>query len=266
MSLLIRLLLLPRALLPLTFLAGLLAGSLCNALVTWTETGKNPFVLLTHCHECGGKRGFFGSLPIVSSLKKCPVCGEKPKKRFILLSVLSPALCALSALQFWGDSPARAVLTMLACLLFLMVAACDREIRQIPNRFLLALVAVGLGLFILDRSDSLSMIDRILGGALGFALFLAVSLLASKLSKREALGGGDVKLAGAAGLVLGWEKLVYGVLIAAIALTVWMLLLRIRRGRDRTREYPFAPFLTVGFIAVLLFGEPIISLYLGLFR
>ena len=66
------------------------------------------------------------------------------------------------------------------------------------------------------------------------------------------------------GLLLGWERLLLGLLIATIPAAIIMALLS--RGKEgEEREFPFAPFLVIGFGISMLFGSGIIGWYLSLF-
>ena len=82
--------------------------------------------------------------------------------------------------------------------------------------------------------------------------------------KREGLGFGDVKFAAAAGLLLGWQRMLFAMLIASVSASIILVIIRRVRGDEQDREYPFGPFISVGIAAALLFGAPVINWYLGL--
>ena len=108
-------------------------------------------------------------------------------------------------------------------------------------------------------------LSHIIGGVVGFGVFFLISWGFEKLCGREGLGGGDVKLAGVVGLLLGWERLLLGLLLSTIPASVILLILT--RGKEgEEREFPFAPFLVLGFGISMLFGTQIIEWYLSLFR
>ena len=106
-------------------------------------------------------------------------------------------------------------------------------------------------------------ISHVIGGVSGFLVFFLISFLFEKIAGKEGLGGGDVKLAGVVGLLLGWERLLLGLLIACIPAAIIMLILsRGKEGEDR--QFPFGPFLVVGFGVSMFFGASIIDMYLSL--
>jgi len=100
--------------------------------------------------------------------------------------------------------------------------------------------------------------------AAGFVSFFLFGAIGKKIWKNDALGGGDVKLAAVLGLLLGWEKLLLAVLIASLIASVVLIIVRRVRGDGKNTEYPFGPFLVLGMTVALLFGNRIISWYVGI--
>ena len=78
------------------------------------------------------------------------------------------------------------------------------------------------------------------------------------------MGFGDVKLAAAAGFMLGWQKLIFAMLIASVVGSVVLIVLNLIRKDDKRAEYPFGPFISAGIILALFFGSHVINWYLGL--
>ena len=97
----------------------------------------------------------------------------------------------------------------------------------------------------------------------GFGVFYLIGWSFEKLCKKEGLGGGDIKLAGTVGLLLGWEKLLLSLLVATIPAAIIMLIAK-KRNENESKPYPFAPFLVSGFTVAMFFGEQIITWYLAL--
>jgi prepilin signal peptidase PulO-like enzyme (type II secretory pathway) len=98
------------------------------------------------------------------------------------------------------------------------------------------------------------------GLAFGFILFLLFYLFFPK-----GIGFGDVKLAGAIGLFLGFKLTILAILLSFFSGAIVGLLL-IALGKKTMKDpIPFGPFLALGAIASLFFGEYIIDWYMGLF-
>ena len=95
-------------------------------------------------------------------------------------------------------------------------------------------------------------------GAFGVSLFaLACSLAISFFRGGESLGAGDVKLLFPIGLFAGFEGGIVALGVACVA-SILYCLARFVAGRP-ARDFPFAPFLTIGFLVV----SGIVPLFLG---
>ena len=106
--------------------------------------------------------------------------------------------------------------------------------------------------------------SQLIGGIAGFVVFFLISWAFEIFYHKEGLGGGDVKLAGVVGLLLGWERLLLGLLIATIPAAIILSILS--RGKEgEGREFPFAPFLVLGFGTAMFLGTQIINWYVSLF-
>ena len=85
-----------------------------------------------------------------------------------------------------------------------------------------------------------------LGGATGFLLMLGIALLGELIWKKEALGGGDVKMMAALGLLIGWKGILMALFMGSAAGAVPALLLIAFKKLERGAYLPFGPFLALG--------------------
>ena len=106
--------------------------------------------------------------------------------------------------------------------------------------------------------------EHLIGAAVGGGLFLAVYYGAILCLKREGIGFGDVKLMAAAGLLLGWQRTLFALLVGSVVASAVLVTLRLVRRDEEGREYPFAPFLVLGILVSLFFGAPVIEWYVGI--
>ena len=83
--------------------------------------------------------------------------------------------------------------------------------------------------------------------------------------QKEAMGGGDPKLAAMIGMWLGWENVLLTMLIAAAVGTLVGLVAILFKNSDRQQPIPFGPFLAFGAAISLFFGKTILTTYLGWF-
>lgn len=141
------------------------------------------------------------------------------------------------------------------------ISIIDIKKRIVPDALLVfgALICLLQWLF-----GQAPFLDGVIGAAAGFVLFLLTRLIGSRLTGKEALGWGDVKLVAVAGGYLG----VYRLLVALLLGTLFGALLAIAfiafSKLDRHDELPFAPALCFGIGIATFFGHEIIAWYLGL--
>ena len=256
----------------LTAVVGLCVGSFLNVVVYRLPEHMSLAKPASHCPGCGAPIKWYDNIPVLSYLLlggKCRHCKCRISPRYLLVELLNAVLWLFCYWRFGAASLPYAVLCMAVCSVFICVALIDFSHRIIFDRFQLILLGLGLiALFLSPRTlvmtrDELigNLIEKLIGGVVGYGSFLLIGLLVGKVMKTEALGGGDVKLAGVAGLFLGWQKLILGVMIASVGMIFLIGILRRVRGDERGREYPFAPFLAIGFTASMLAGDLLIELY-----
>ncbi|MBP8994862.1 MAG: prepilin peptidase [Bacteroidales bacterium] len=133
----------------------------------------------------------------------------------------------------------------------------DYKYLIIPNKLIFLLLIIGsIGILLNIKS----LTQYLIGILFGFGLFFLLYLLFPK-----GIGFGDVKLAGAIGLFLGFKLTILAILLAFFSGAIIGLLL-IALGKKTMKDpIPFGPFLVFGAIASLFLGEYIIDWYLNLF-
>jgi leader peptidase (prepilin peptidase) / N-methyltransferase len=132
------------------------------------------------------------------------------------------------------------------------VTVTDLRRRLIPNRVLVAAVAIGMPPLALADAGSLLLHLAAAAAAGGFFLILAVA-------RPGGLGMGDVKLIAAMGLFLG-QAVLGAVLVALLAGSLFGLALVLRHGRVAVKwAIPFGPFLAVGGLVAMLGGVPLLQ-------
>ena len=142
----------------------------------------------------------------------------------------------------------------------LAVFFIDLDHQIIPDEIDLPGVVVGLIL----SHWTIGLIPSLAGIVLGGGCFLILGLVASRILKREALGGGDVKLMAMVGAFLGPMGVLFttflGSLLGAMVGSLWLKF----SGKSRGTPIPFGPFLVLGAYIALFWGQEIFRWYLGL--
>lgn len=129
----------------------------------------------------------------------------------------------------------------------ILLAAIDMRTHRLPNRIVLPgypVALVLLGIAAVARPDLWALGRAVLAGAILFAFYLMLRLL-----QPGGMGGGDVKLAGVVGLMLGfagWDAVAIGLFAGFLGGGLYSVVLLARRRADRRTAVPFGPWMLLG--------------------
>jgi leader peptidase (prepilin peptidase)/N-methyltransferase len=108
-----------------------------------------------------------------------------------------------------------------------------------------------------------AFLNSLIGLILGGGPLFAIGWIWEKLRHVEAMGGGDVKLMGMVGSFLGWKGALLTIMLGALTGSVVGILLIVLKRHKMEKVIPFGPFLAVGAVATVFYGQDILSWYLG---
>ncbi len=195
-------------------LLGAIFGSFIAALVIRWPQARSVLGGRSRCDACGTPLGAHELVPLVSALVqrgRCRHCGATIDPVHWRIEALALLIGAAAGWIAPGlDGMAAAVFGWL----LLALAALDLRDFWLPDELTLALALTGLATGALGLAPGL--VDRLIGGAAGFATLWAIGAGYRWWRGREGLGGGDPKLFGAIGLWLGWRLLPPVLLLAAL--------------------------------------------------
>jgi leader peptidase (prepilin peptidase) / N-methyltransferase len=241
---------------------GAVVGSFLTVVVDRVPKKESVISPRSRCPQCGTEIRSRDNIPVLSWLLlggRCRSCRTRIPARYPLLEAGSAAIFGGVAAVY----PAIFLIAMLCAFaaVMLAVAAIDLEHRIIPNRitypaFPVFALAIVVGWALDQELDPV----RALIGALAYGgAFLLIAFIAPR-----GLGMGDVKLTALIGLVMGSLGLRYVGVAAGGAILLGGMggLVALLAGRGRKSAIPFGPFLSVGAVAAVLWGERIASWYL----
>ena len=241
----------------LLFLLGACVGSFCNVLIYRIPKGEEFVRTPSHCMTCGHGLKWYELIPVFSWLiqgGKCRGCGVKLSAQYPVVEAVNALMWLLTGFLFRGDWLTVGLYCGLFSLLLVLSVIEWREFI-IPNGIKLAILILGVIRLVTDLDNWLLYLIGMLSVSLVF-------LLLHVLTGGNGLGMGDVKLVAAAGLLLGWSKMLLAVLVGSLVGAV-IHSLRMKRGADR--KLAFGPYLAGGIWFSALVGESLISAYLSLF-
>jgi leader peptidase (prepilin peptidase)/N-methyltransferase len=245
------------ALAAFAFAPGLALGSFLNVVAARVPLRRSVVRPASACMSCGTQLAARDNVPLVSWALlrgRCRHCSAPIPVRYPAVELATALLIAACVLSF--GLTAEAALAAFFCAVLVAISAVDLEHRIVPNRIVLPATAVLLPAHTLvDPSPAWAL------GALGASLFLFLAVLAYPAG----MGMGDVKLALFMGAMLG-KTVAVALMIGMVAALVPAAFLLARHGsKARKMGIPFAPFLALGSLVALFFGEPLLDAYLGLF-
>lgn len=242
----------------LSGLLGLVAGSFCAA-ASWRFVRNISVVRpASSCPACGRKLTPLELIPLFSYILLqglCIGCKTRISLRYPLMEALYAAIAMVLATRF-GPSPSFAVLFVLTGLL-LTASAIDAQTLVLPDCLTLpcAVAAMPCAVLWLGRSPEDSAAGLLFGAGVPWLLRWILLSVRGK----EALGLGDVKLMAGLGGLCGLSGLPPFFLGSALSALAWLLglaVLQLLKNRPLTETpVPFGPFLSLGALLTLLWGE-----------
>lgn len=247
------------------FVFGALVGSFLNVCIHRIPGGESIAFPASHCPQCKAPIKPYDNIPVLSYLLlrgRCRSCAAGIAIRYPLVEMLG-GIAAVGALCAYGlSAEALLIFAFLAALIVITFIDLDHQI--IPDAISLPGIFVGFAAALLFGTPT--WLDSLIGIALGGGLLWAVAEGYARLTGREGMGGGDIKLLAMIGAFLGWRAIPVTLLIGSLLGSVIGLSLMVVRGRDTKMAIPFGPFLAAGAVVALFWGEPLIEWYLGVAR
>lgn len=237
----------------IVFLYGIVIGSFLNVLIYRVPKNENIAVVRSHCMNCGYQLEWFDLIPLFSWIAlrgRCRVCREKISVQYPLIEALNGVLYLVIFHRF-----GLSMESLLYCLLFsalLALSVIDFRTFEIPVGFNYFILALGLIRVVTDWKNWATYVI----GFLAVSVFL---YLLYWISNGNAIGGGDVKLMGACGLLIGWKLIILAFLLGCILGSV-IHILRMRITKEG-RMLAMGPYLSMGVALAALYGEQWIQWY-----
>ncbi len=239
------------------FLFGIVIGSFLNVCILRIPLKESIAKERSHCMSCGYQLAWYDMIPLFSYLflgGKCRKCKSHISLQYPLVEALNGVLYVLIFLVN-GWSIDSVIYCLLASAL-IVLSVIDFRTYEIPFGINLFILALGLIHLIFHLGD---WVDYGIG-------LLAVSgflWILYQISKGAAIGGGDVKLMGAAGLLIGWKLSILAFLLGCIIGSV----IHVIRMKVSGAEHRLAmgPYLAAGIMIAVLWGNQFLNWYLGSF-
>jgi len=248
-------------------LLGLAIGSFLNVCIDRLPANEKLSYPPSHCGACQHPLHPIDLIPVISYLLlrgKCRYCGAGIPQR-ILWVELTSALMFATLFWFNGLTVHFAVLAFYYCVLT-VIFVIDMERQLILNKIVYPVAIISLLISVLTYEDGMvaGLVQSLIGMGVGVVIILLVVVLGSLLLRMEAMGMGDVKMAGLMGLMLLWQNFLVALMLAIVGAGLLAIALLIFKRKGRKDAIAFGPFLAVGTFVALLWGTNILDWYLAL--
>jgi leader peptidase (prepilin peptidase)/N-methyltransferase len=247
------------------FLMGLCIGSFLNVCIYRLPASKSIVHPRSQCPNCDTLIPFYDNIPLFSYLwlrGRCRRCQTKISIRYPIIELLG-GLFALGIYVKFGLDIATLIYYVFTAAL-IAVTFIDIDHRIIPD----VITLPGIPIFF-AASFALPAItykDALLGILAGGGSLFLVAWLYSLITKKEGMGGGDIKLLAMIGAIVGWQGVLFTIFVASLVGTLAGFTVMLQSRKGMKLAVPFGPFLSIGAITYIFFGTQLISWYFNLLR
>ncbi len=248
----------------LVFIFGLCIGSFMNVCIYRIPLSKSIVTPRSMCPGCNRLISAYDNIPVISYILlkgKCRNCGIPISLRYPLVETIS-GLAAFAIFMKFGIS-AEALIYFAFISALVVITFTDIDHRIIPDIISLPGIPTGFllaSLLLPSMNYKVSLAGILAGGG----SLLAVAWIYNLITKKEGMGGGDIKLLAMIGAFTGWKGVLFTIFVASAAGTLAGIAVMLKTQKDMKLAVPFGPFLSIGAILYIFFGTDIISWYFKL--
>jgi leader peptidase (prepilin peptidase)/N-methyltransferase len=246
----------------LVFMFGMCIGSFLNVCIYRLPSSMsiiNPS--RSFCPQCNSAIQFYDNIPVFSYLwlkGRCRNCNASISLRYPLVELMTGIL-AIAVLFMFGLTLESVVYFVFISSL-LVITFIDIDHKIIPDIITLPGIPIGLAAsFILP---AMTLKSSLLGLLIGGGSLWLVAWTYSLITRKEGMGGGDIKLLGMIGTFIGWKGVLFSIFVASLAGTFVGMIFMLLKGKNLKFAIPFGPFLSIGALSYVFFGKKVLFWYL----
>lgn len=243
----------------LFFLLGLILGSFYNVIGLRIPSKQSFTKGRSACPTCHHQLSWFELIPFFSYFfqrGRCRYCHHKISLIYPFIEITTGFLFAYSYLYFGFTYEFVASLLLISLSMIILVT--DLTSMLIPNKILLFFLPLFIGVRIISPLDP--WYDAIIGALVGYTVLAAIIILS-----QGGMGGGDMKLFGILGIILGWKKILLTLFLASLLGAIIGIILLSTRRLNRKQPIPFGPYIIFAALVSYFFGNEIVIAYLLFF-
>ena len=244
-------------------LAGAMVGSFLNVCIYRIPQERSVLKPGSACPKCGDPIRFYDNIPVLGYffLKgKCRSCHQKISLQYPLVELISTFVTIFIYVSYGFSF--QAFVYIIFVYLLIVVTFIDLQQMIIPDILVLLLILTGItNLF--NNGNAIEWKEPIVGLFLYGGFLYLIGEAGKLILNKDAMGLGDVKLGAAVGLFLGWKMSLVSLFLAFVSGSVIGISGMAMGSITRGQQIPFGPYIALGTVMTLFFGESILNLYLG---
>jgi leader peptidase (prepilin peptidase)/N-methyltransferase len=243
---------------------GAVVGSFLNVVITRLPEENESIVFpASRCPKCLQPIKWYDNIPIISFIllkQKCRSCGAPISWQYPLVE-LAMALLSLALLFKFGLTYALPIYFFFTAAL-LVIIVIDFYHKIIPD--IISLPGIVLGFACSFINPVITWQQSVIGLLVGGGVLYAVAAGYYLFTRREGMGGGDIKLLAMIGAFLGWQSLPFVVFGSSILGALVGIGAMAKQKKGGKTMIPYGPFLSVAALLYMFYRE-IIDYYLMLY-
>lgn len=247
------------------FFVGLALGSFINVCVYRIPLRKSIVKPPSACPKCHKRIKFYDNIPVASYLLlrgRCRHCQAAISWEYPFVETMTGLLCVGLFIKYGFTF--QFVGLFLFSMTLVVISFIDLHHRIIPD--ILSLSGIPAGWAFSLFTGHTFWLDSLIGSAAGGGALFLVAFVYERLTGREGMGGGDIKLLAMIGAWMGWIPLPFIVLISSFTGAIVGGIFILLAGKGAKFRIPFGPFLSFGALIYLFFGLRLTSWYFGFLR
>lgn len=242
------------------FFMGTCIGSFLNVCIWRIPRSESIVTPGSRCPQCNTPIRFYHNIPIISYvmlLGKCRNCAAPISLRYPLVEGLTGLLAAATAYRYG--------ITLDFLLYFIFISALvtvtfiDIDLQIIPDVISLPGIPIGIAASLI--LTTISFKDSLIGALVGGGSLFLVAWGYHRITGKEGMGGGDIKLLAMIGAFIGWQGVFFTIFLASATGSVIGAILMLFARKDLKFAVAFGPFLALGALAYLFVGPELIDWY-----
>ena len=251
------------------FIIGAMLGSFFNVCIYRLPRGEGIIFPGSHCPKCQAQLKPWDNIPILSYIflrGKCRYCNGIISSRYILVESITGLLYLGLYLRFGLGVEFFYYIFFISVLV--IITFIDIEHFLILDKITYPSMVVGLMACLIKKDLAGGAIGLLVGAGIIYGIVVVSAVILKMINhpcKDEGgMGLGDVKLGGVMGVFLGWKFVLVALFLACLFGSIIGLFLIFLKLKKRTDYIPFGPYLAMGSLVVVLWGEKVLGWYLGL--